>query len=616
MSAAGNWLRDKLPSQGKYILNKSLTGCGGTELFLTSEFPLVLISPRTGVLVNKHQQHPECHLFRDTLKTDIDKLKKSLRTYLDRSFANPFLPGIQPKILVTIDSARHVLEELKYRNIIDRFMFVVDEFQCLIGDAAFKGSTDLQFLRMIDSEARNICYMSATPIEDLYLDALPEFKDIDYYTLDWDPAVIIEPTVKEVMMAKGESACTVFSGIIKRFREEGYFAKKIISGQEVKSTEAVVFINEVKTILKIIETNRLRPDEVTVLISSSNRYVRELERLGFQIDGQDTDRNNPHNTTFTFCSKASFEGRDFYSTNAFTYIFLDGSKDWQTHDIPIELPQILGRQRLDSNPFRYNAEIYYRIKPAVESKEEAIGKIERKLKSSESIITAFNAGDDNLRYSLAALVKGKDPNNFYENNYLEVVNGVSEGYSLAINFLVAAAEHTLWSSKYYFYKNPLSLTAAIENQMAAFNTKPTELREFERRFNSATTFQERMGCYCGFLDSYPQYRATLFENPFIDFKYHRLYDILGPHQIQQLGYEESAIVGECDTIEVRKACMTEFLRGQTYTAQQVKDKLQTIYGRLGIDAVAKASLLTKYIDAEKVQITASDGSRPRVYRIR
>ena len=61
--------------------------------------------------------------------------------------------------------------------------------------------------------------------------------------------------------------------------------------------------------------------------------------------------------------KASFEGVDFYSTNASTYIFIDGGKEWLSLDVAIDLSQILGRQRLDSNPFRHDATLYYKTVP-------------------------------------------------------------------------------------------------------------------------------------------------------------------------------------------------------------------------------------------------------------
>lgn len=614
MSDASLTLNLYLPTTGKYIIDKTLTGCGGTEFFINSGRPLVLVSPRTGVLINKSLQHPECHLFRDATKTDIKTLKDNLRRYLDRpvDIWGRKTPSV---ILVTLDSAKYVIEELKFRRIIDNFLFLNDEFQCLIGDAAFKGDVDLEFVKMLDSEAKNICYMSATPIEDTYLSALPEFQNVDYYKLQWDPAVIIEPTIKEVMMANGESAASIMKEIIADYRHNKYFATKIVDGTVVESKEVVVFVNEVKTIMSIIENNQLQPHEVTVLVSSSNKYARELTKKGFQIENQNIDKANPRNTTFTFCSKASFEGRDFYSTSAFTYIFIDGSKDWEIHDTSIEIPQMLGRQRLDSNPFKYNAVIYYRTKPSLFSMAEYMKAIENKLRASQTLVDSYNAGNINLKQSLVGLVKGKDPNNRYQSNYLDVVDNANGGYSLEINYLVAASEHNLAVNKTHFYSNPLFLTTAIHNQIATCNTKPQELRDFEKNFNSAQNFPEKMRLYCTFLGSHPMYSEVLLANPFINHKYHDYFYMLGSVMLTQLGYDEERIRWEWLRQNITRECQQMFLTGQAYTLPDVKTGLQKIYDRLGYHVTAKANQISDFIPAELIQPTLPDGSRPRMYLI-
>lgn len=615
MSEASQILKNNLPFKGKYILDKSLTGCGGTEFFINSGRPLVLVSPRTGVLVNKKQQHPECHLFRDMSNADLQTLKESLRLYLDKH-SGIFRQCANPVIFVTLDSAKYVIEELKFRGIIDTFLFLTDEFQCLISDAAFKGNVDLEFLKMLDAEAKNICYMSATPIDETYLCALPEFQNVDYYKLKWHPSVIVEPTIKEVMMKKGESASTIMKSVIDDYTRTGYFARKIVKGSTVEAKEVVVFVNEVKTILKIIADNKLKPDETTILISQSNKYAGELKRRGYSIENQPTDRNNPRNTTYTFCSKASFEGRDFYSTSAFTYIFIDGSKDWQVHDTTIEIPQMLGRQRLDENPFKYNAIIYYRTKPSKQSRTEYMTAITDKLNLSQTIIDNYHKGDDSLRKSLVSLVRGQDPNNRYQNNYLEVIDDAYGGYSLQTNLLVAAAEHNLAVNKANFYSNPLFLTTAIHNQMATYNAKPQELRDFEKKFNSAMSFQDKMRLYCHFRASYSGFEPVLMSNPFIEPKYHIYYRQIGPDELSRCNYEEGIIEWSLLRQEIIAQCRIRFQRGQTYTASEVKETLQGIYYDLSLDKTATAAQLSDYIPVEMVQRTFQDGSRPRLYLVR
>ena len=46
-----------LPLDKKFIINKSIPGCGGTSMFLDSKIPIVLISPRVRVLVEKDRQY-------------------------------------------------------------------------------------------------------------------------------------------------------------------------------------------------------------------------------------------------------------------------------------------------------------------------------------------------------------------------------------------------------------------------------------------------------------------------------------------------------------------------------------------------------------------------------
>lgn len=615
MSQANGILHNELPLNGKYILDKSLTGCGGTEFFINSGRPLVLVSPRTGVLLNKSQQHPECHLFRDLSKVNLQQLKDNLRLYLDKRIG-VFGNVLAPIILVTLDSAKYVIEELKFRNIIDQFLFLTDEFQCLVSDAAFKGKVDLEFLRMIDAEAKNICYMSATPIDGTYLSALPEFQNVDYYKLEWHPSVIVEPTVKEIRMNKGESAQTIISRIISDYRRDGYFERKIVDGKTCEAKEAVFFINEVKTIFQIVRDNQIVPGEVTILISSSNKYADKLVKMGYKIESPSTDRTNPKNTTFTFCSKASFEGRDFYSHSAFTYIFLDGSKDWEVHDTTIEIPQMLGRQRLDENPFKYNARIYYRTKPAVQSEAEYMKAIGDKLKESQTLVDSFNNGDEYLKKSLVNMVKNRDPNNAYLTNYLDVIDDANGNYGLKTNLLVAAAEHNLATNKAHFYSNPLFLTTAIHNQIATYNAKSPELRDFEKRFNDATTFQKRMELYSTFLTSFPHYEPVLLRNPFIELKYHQYYDHFGSEELSRLNYDETAIENELYRKQIIMQCRNYFQRGLHYTASEVKSALQSIYDYIGYNRTATATQLSEYLSVQPIQRTSADGSRPRVYLVK
>ena len=203
------------------IFNKQLTGCGFTEHCITNPENIILCSPRKILLENKEEQHPEVLYVRNefekslnidkdlTLSTpkgyteendeqdeqntkdQINNLKEQIRLYtLSRGSKN-----LPIKILVTYDSFRYVREALESISLMPDFRVVVDEWQSIFTDSTFKSSTEIEFLDHLKG-IKKLCYVSATPMIDKYLEMMEEFKDLPYYELDWgeeDPGRIIKP---------------------------------------------------------------------------------------------------------------------------------------------------------------------------------------------------------------------------------------------------------------------------------------------------------------------------------------------------------------------------------------------------------------------------------------
>ena len=201
-----------------HILNKVLTGCGYTEYCLRNNQPLVLTSPRLFLLRNKADQHEnplEVFYVNNDVEKSIDfevdvndekeraekkdkwtegekferieKLKREIREYTYKCA----IKHVTPKILVTYDSFRHVKDALG--DVIKSYQVVVDEFQSIFIDARFKSDTEIELLHQL-KDLQKVCYVSATPMLDKYLDMLPEFRDLPYYEFDWvteDPDRVI-----------------------------------------------------------------------------------------------------------------------------------------------------------------------------------------------------------------------------------------------------------------------------------------------------------------------------------------------------------------------------------------------------------------------------------------
>ena len=600
----------------KFILNKTVTGCGGTSLFLNSSIDVVIISPRLQALKDKHEQHPDTFLFHSPYTNngkraaDIKRLMSDLNNYIN----NPFSVYNKAKILVTLDSCDKVIDVLKGYGVIDSFLFVVDEFQCLMGDATFKGTTDMNFLIRLDNEAKNICYLSATPIQDMFLDFVPQFKGLPYIKLEWDKSVLEEPNVREIQMKKDESAEKICSNIIRDFRANGYFARKVVDGQVVYSTEACIFLNEVRSIINIIVKNNLKPDEVTILCSDGK--VSGLPK-GFKAGGLCTDKYNPRNKTFTFCTKASFEGVDFYSTNAMTYVFINAGKEWQTLDIMLDIPQILGRQRLDINPFRHDAVIYYKTKPYCMTITEFKAQQTAMEYKSSQIITLYDMATPEMKAILLEAFRDRAEDKKFVDDYVDVLQ-VNGRQTLGINTLVQMAMWNKWHQRSHYYNNSCQLMASIQSAIAK-NVNRNEVKNFEAWYYSAKD-NDRLKGYSDFRNTYTEYDPFILQNPFIDIRYHDWYGKLGYDKLARLNFDEQKVEQEynsfCNHEPIAQECRNVFETGRFYTKAEVKRMLQNIYDSLGlIGRKAKSTELGSYLNAKERMITDDEGNRKEGYEI-
>lgn len=380
------------------IINKKITGCGFTEYCITNNENVILCSPRRILLENKESQHVgQVYYVRNDIdlgpKVDIDlnreknrvvslsdsldsetisravrSLKNNVRSYISSCIMNQ----IPIKILVTYDSFRLIKEaisELEPQGInIDQFRVIIDEWQAIFVDSTFKSDTELEFVSQLQ-DLRKVCFVSATPYIEDYLNDLDEFKDLPYYELDWkteEPLRVNSPFIESHPCSK--SIISFACDIIDQYRKgEGEIFSYMDNGQiyEIQSKEAVIYVNSVKNICDIIRKAGLTIDETNVLCSrdaANNKDVKSafgLKGKGIEVLGKVPKKGEPHKM-FTLCTRTVYLGADFYSTNAKTYIFADANVNSLTVDISLDLPQILGRQRLDCNPWKNRAELYYR----------------------------------------------------------------------------------------------------------------------------------------------------------------------------------------------------------------------------------------------------------------
>ena len=114
-------------------------------------------------------------------------------------------------------------------------------------------------------------------------------------------------------------------------------------------------------IKSIITRNKLTQDQVNVICAKTKANKDILKKIGISL-GKAPLKGEPHKM-FTFCTRTTYVGADFYSTCASSVIVSDCKIDSLSTDIRMDFPQIMGRQRLAENKFKDECIFIYKLVP-------------------------------------------------------------------------------------------------------------------------------------------------------------------------------------------------------------------------------------------------------------
>ena len=598
------------PMHQKYILDKSIPGCGATTYYLENDQPLILCSHRTLLLKSKADSPRhigKVHLFKqpdDSTRDDLQANIAKLHYYLNNCKPSPFSSGSIPKILVTIDSLPHVFDVLTKRNELQYFTLVSDECQCLITDAPFKEESLLNYTLCLNYLQR-VIYLSATPL-DKYLEQIPplysDIGQLPYYKLVWPEEAVESPNVR---VYEVKSLRTQINAIIRDYKKNGYF----VQDYHHQATQAVFFCNSVQFINTAIVENHLDPAECNIICADNPKNRVYLDKGKKLTVGTAPKEGEPHKT-YTFVTKCSFEGVDFYHTNAMTYIFADPNLDNMLVDISNEIPQILGRQRLPAsiNHWKNCAIIFTRVPDGSSPTEKEFKQhIQAKMEFTEAKIIVYNQGNDNVKMNMIDENHSIKKVDGYKRDYLQFATDPRTRQTIPLpNFLVQLCEQRAWDIRTSGYMNNLHM---LSEGGSAVNSDVARMEYIAQKTGS---FEDKMKAYVELLCSHPELQEALQGSVFIDPKYHEYYAELGQDKIRTLSYHESSIKME---IASRRALpsIEDEIRGAFHVGEEVsnktaKQKLQEIYDRLGVHNTAKATDLRQYFTLKKTNIK-EDGQR-------
>ena len=603
-----------LPEGQHYILNKRICGCGATEAYLRSGRKVILASPRKHLLYNKYSQHlsDNLHLYRylgDKKRyfENTGNTEKDILAFNDE--LGRYVQSGGRKILTTYDSLGKIVEVLlNSGECLQEWIVVVDEFQSIFCDCQYKATTEYEF-SMILGMFSTVVYLSATPFLESYLDMTGQFGGLTVYELLW-PANMTQIPEVEVIRSRKSVAC-LCARLVDDYRK-GNGKAIMVDGGKFIAGEAVFYINSISEIKKIILENNIRPEEANIICSSKPENIRKLDELSqktgmkFRI-GDIPQRGEPHKM-FTFCTSTVYIGADFYSTNAYSYIFANPRISSMTVDVSVDLQQIIGRQRLEENPFRNSATLYFNTKESRVDRQTLEEAVREKKEKTQRQIKNYAV----IPYKNEMLQMMEDTIRKYghKEHYCCIVRDSNGRVCVIENEILEIADRRAWEVTNMIYNNDFSMYRALKagvNVTKATDSNNPEIQRIFREWNMDNRFDRKARMYCDLHENTP---LLLEECNFIERKYKDYYDALGREGFESSYWREDYIKQALAPVpmkllprnEIAGRLMNVLKVGGEYTRSEVKEILRGIYHDLGIQGKPSASDITGYLICEEKTI--------------
>ena len=280
-------LFQELPSG--VLLNKGITGCGGTYLELNSNRNSIILVPTKELAENKSEWG---FVFHGKIKDE--KLIEYLNSEIEYK-----------KIIGTYDSLKRIMP-LVPKN----YFLLIDEYHILFNAYSYRNDAILYILDNYHYFEK-FCFMTATPLdEDMILN---EIKHIPRLNINWEKAVPIKVDI----------------------RDKNYTTVELLKILKSKdSCNYHIFLNSVNTIRDIINKSGITNYKVVC----SEKSKKNLKTLTVGNTKSSIKKYN-------FYTAAAFEGCDIYDPIGKTVILCDTNISSTSLDISTLIRQISGRLR-------------------------------------------------------------------------------------------------------------------------------------------------------------------------------------------------------------------------------------------------------------------------------
>ena len=310
---------------------------------------------------------------------------------------------------------------------------------------------------------------------------------------------------------------------------------------------------------------------------------------------------------FTLCTRTVYLGADFYSKCARSFVFSDANIDCLTVDISMDLPQILGRQRLTENPWKNSAEVFIKSSIYNLSKEDFDKYLEKKVKVTENLLKVYNQAEDSLKYDLADKYLKEVRISLYKDDYLAVNLHDSKTLIPVVNKLMWVAEQRTFDIQQIDYKDRVS----VFNTLKGKGFLVTEIEDQLARFNRIPYYHDRMRYVCELGNELDKGKFELFLNS-IPISFKNYYTVLGPSTCGTANYKKGEMekiylkrIGN-QSIDIKSVLLKHFNSGERYSNTAAKAKLGEIYESVGYDKFPMATDLGIAFETKPCKVNNPD----------
>ena len=455
------------------------------------------------------------------------------------------------------------------------------------------------------------------------------FKNLPYIELDWfslDKTRVIKPDLNVLTMRSINSKA---EEIIQSYLSNDFETITVLRNgkpETVVSHEAVLYVNSVNHIINIIKNNNLQPYQVNILCSNTEDNLKKIQnRLGKKFSIGEVPLEGEPNKMFTFCTRTVYLGADFHSDNARTFIFSDSNSDCLAVDISEDLPQILGRQRDEINPWKNSANFYYKTTADYNkmSLEDFMEKIRKKEKETESLLRSFDNALDIDKQTLAKKYQTAVKSTNYKDDYVAVNIVIDEMgnkfFKPDINELVRVNEIRAFRIQQIDYKDRFTVFNKLKSEkITQDDIINKQVTEFFSIYEQKTKAIDKLRLLCE--NNYQKEVIDLILLQLSDSDIIKSYYLaLGPQRLYELGYNLSLIKKELGIITFSPEILyekiySEFHEGDKLALSVIKDKLTALYVSINYQKTPKAIDIQNYFEVKEISLfdKKDDGSRKRI----